>query len=1214
MRTLGQFLCCLIALLISHEVIGQSVEVTGKVVDAQSNELIPFVSIGVIKAGYGTSSNENGEFELKADSLPLELIFSHLNYEKRGIVLYNESEILVKLEPVSKVLDVITIRGKRIKGYIQKLVSKVYNKALKSKDIKYGKAFYRQKSKNDSLYSELYEIFYDAKFSRQGLLEWEVQEGRYAINLHKVSRNQLVNRNFTLLSRLLTTVLPPTDDVIMPIHPELTERYSYEIKEVRKLDNREVAILEFIPLRYLEAPAFEGEVYVDINSYDVLKVKGKIVDDRLKFVKLTKGFWKNYQLDYEIAFKDEDSNLLLDYIRVDQSFDYYVENEFQFPVKTNSWLTFYEYYKPKKNKRLGGRLRFRWSNAAILDQMGYSKEFWEENPIVKRTPIEEEVIAAFESQRAFGTIYLNNQKQIVLEKKDLLEDPFINELRFNFTKTSKKQEKAYLHLDKPFYTSGEDIWYSAYLVDGSSHKSEAESTVLYVELIDPDLNVINHQALKLANGHAKGDIHLPEELTTGKYRLRAYTNWMLNFDPSYFFDKEIAIYNANDMPDGEIRSEQHLSLRFFPEGGDLVAGMVNRVAFKVVDQTGKGISVKGEIFNSVDKSVTNFESKYLGMGSFYILPRWGEGYYAKVKYQGLEKTFPLPEMDSSGFVLKVNNQMPNTIIVTVQASPEHNERNFYLIGQNRGRVYHESKEVITKKGILLEIPKSKLPDGIFQITLFDEGGKPRSERLVFIDHRQEPEVEVFSDKETYESRDAINLNIKITDLDGVPVSGKFSLAITDADQATKRGRENNINSYLLLSSDLKGAVEQPGSYFINRDKRTSLNLDLLMLTHGWRRFAWSSVLENKAPIIRIPPEKDGLTVIGVAIDPSDKTPLAETDLYALFLSSSKSLSASVETDEIGKFQIGGLNYLDSATIFFSRPNKRNKKISNLAVLVIDRQPVSVTSNPTRRTFTDLTVNQNIVAYLENDRKRKSIDLAFNSKVRVLKEITISDSRLSNSSIHGAPDAVIKSGENSYANIFQMIAGQVPGVRVLGKRANADIRIRNSLGSPLVLLDGTQFILPNRNAGGGQGLETLLSIPPEVVDRIEVLKGSSASIYGVNGNNGVIAIFTKKGTTGIDGINHKINNKTVSVNVRGFYPAREFYSPEYEYVEPEHEKPDKRVTLYWDSQIVTDDNGEATICFYNTEETDNIQIDLQGITDFGQPINRLISMGAEIEKP
>ena len=964
MWRLGHLLTGLVLTLALFDVQAQSVIVNGRVVDAKTNVSIPFVNIGVLNGRYGTSSNEDGEFELKADSLPIELIFSHLNYERRGIVVSDNSEILIKLVPVPQVLDVITVRGKKRKGYIEKLVSKVYNKAVRANDIQYGKAFYRQKSQNDSLYSELYEIFYDAKFSNKGLLEWEVQEGRYAINLNNVNKNQLVNKNFTLLSRLLTTVLPPTDDVIMPINPNVKENYSYEIKEVIKSGGRELVVLDFVPLNYLNAPKFEGEVVVDINSYEVLRVKGRIADDRLKFLKLTReGFWKNYVLDYEIAFKESDSNLQLDYIRIDQAFDYFVDNQFQFPVKTNAWLTFYEYYTPKRRKRLGGGLRFRKSDAAILDQLGYSQDFWEENPIVKRTPVEEEVIKAFESQEAFGTIYLNNQKQIVLEKKDLMKDPFINELRFNFTNTSKKQEKVYLHLDKPFYTAGEDLWYSVYLVDGSSHKTNAESGVVYVELINPDDEIVEHQAIRMEDGQGRGEIRIQKDWVTGKYRMRAYTNWMLNFDPSFFFDQELAIYNSLAEVPSEAPENLDYSLRFYPEGGDIMADMVNRVAYKAVDQNGKGIDVKGEIFNSENKAVARFDTKNLGMGSIYFKPHAGEKYFALVKYNGTEKRIPLPDAKSSGYRISANNQKSNTIILTVEASETYHEENFYIIGQSRGRIYYESKEVITKNGVVVEIPKIRLPDGVFQITLFDHEGNPHCERLVFIDHEQDPEIEVFPNREDFGARDEVELKIRLTDLDGSPVAGKFSLAVTDGEQVVKNEKEGNILSNLLLSSDIKGTIEQPGSYFQNRDKTSISNLDLLMLTQGWRRFAWSSVMENKAPPIKKFVEKRGLTVTGVAVDPSDKTPLTDTDITALFISKSQPLSGFVKTDRIGKFQLAELNFLDTATIFFSRPGKKRGG-SNLAVLVNDRQPVSVQGEPTRRTFRELTADQNVESYLE----------------------------------------------------------------------------------------------------------------------------------------------------------------------------------------------------------------------------------------------------------
>ena len=256
----------------------------------------------------------------------------------------------------------------------------------------------------------MYEIFYDAKFSDIGITDWEVKEGRYAMGA-----TALANKNFTLLSRIISTIQPNTNDFVMPINPQMEDYYEFSVIEVKKMGNREVARLNFEPLKRVKTPAFEGDVYIDINNYDILKIKGKIQNYKLSFVKITgDGTWQNYVLDYELAYRESADSLILDYISIDQSFDYYRENELVYPVKTVSQLTFYEHYTPRKNKRLGGSINSRRSDAAILDKIGYNKDFWDENEIVKRTPIELEVIESFESKKAFGTIYLNDQKQIVL--------------------------------------------------------------------------------------------------------------------------------------------------------------------------------------------------------------------------------------------------------------------------------------------------------------------------------------------------------------------------------------------------------------------------------------------------------------------------------------------------------------------------------------------------------------------------------------------------------------------------------------------------------------------------------------------------------------------------------------------------------------------------------------------------------------------------------
>ena len=132
-------------------------------------------------------------------------------------------------------------------------------------------------------------------------------------------------------------------------------------------------------------------------------------------------------------------------------------------------------------------MRSRKSDRKMLDQVGYNKRFWEENPIVLRTPVEEEIISSFEATNAFGTIYLNDRQQIQLDKDELRNDPFIQQLNIDLRKSkiASQGEKVYLHFDKPYYASGESIWFNSYTVDLSSLILTNNSGVLYVDLISP---------------------------------------------------------------------------------------------------------------------------------------------------------------------------------------------------------------------------------------------------------------------------------------------------------------------------------------------------------------------------------------------------------------------------------------------------------------------------------------------------------------------------------------------------------------------------------------------------------------------------------------------------------------------------------------------------------------------------------------------------------
>jgi hypothetical protein len=196
-------------------------------------------------------------------------------------------------------------------------------------------------------------------------------------------------------------------------------------------------------------------------------------------------------------------------------------------------------------------------------------------------------------------------------------------------------EKVYIHTDRNIYYPGDDIWFKAYLIDASDRFLSNHSNNLHVELISPFSKIIINRVIRLDGGLGNGDFKLPDNLKSGRYRIRAYTNYMRNFSDHLFFNKGIVLINPtdtrDDIPDEVKDVKNKIDLSFFPEGGSLVDNVSSVVAFKAVDAMGKGCDVSGEIYASTGELITTFKSAHLGMGSFYFRPVPGLSYYSIVK-------------------------------------------------------------------------------------------------------------------------------------------------------------------------------------------------------------------------------------------------------------------------------------------------------------------------------------------------------------------------------------------------------------------------------------------------------------------------------------------------------------------------------------------------------------------------------------------------------
>jgi hypothetical protein len=284
--------------------------------------------------------------------------------------------------------------------------------------------------------------------------------------------------------------------------------------------------------------------------------------------------------------------------------------------------------------------------------------------------------------------------------------------------------------------------------------------------------------------------------------------------------------------------KENTDVQFMPEGGQLVAGLPAKVGFKAIAEDGKGFNISGKILDSKGKQVAAFAASHAGMGSFEFMPVGGEIYTAKV--DGVTKSYSLPAVKLSGTNLAVRSA-GDSIMVTVSATPD--AKGIYSFGaQARGLVCF-AKTIDIDKSIKIYVDKKLFPTGVARFTLF-KNYQPLNERIAFIDNQDNLNISVQTNRAAFTTRDSIALAIKVTDKDGKPVEGNFSIAVTDNSQVKLDSLGSNILNNLLLTSDLKGTIESPGYYFT---PGMEANLDNLLLTQGWVGYEWQEAFHPKLP-------------------------------------------------------------------------------------------------------------------------------------------------------------------------------------------------------------------------------------------------------------------------------------------------------------------------------------------------------------------------------
>lgn len=787
----------------------------------------------------------------------------------------------------------------------------------------------------------------------------------------------------------------------------------------------------------------------------------------------------------------------------------------------------------------------------------------------------------------------------------------IGDVRQNHISVNVPFEKVYLSFDRPDYFSGDDIWFKAYLIDARTGLLSRSSSCLYVELISTDSHILQHCAILIMEGLGHGDFHLNDSLPSGKYQVRAYTRWMRNFDELLFFTKEIRIDNVTG-PDSSSEAYKNqqadagIDLQFFPEGGSLIDEVYSTVGFKSVNSSGNGCEIKGVIMSGTGDTITEFETCHLGMGSFKFKPRETVKYYASViSEKGVRLIKYLPEILQSGYVLEVSDLDKDNFMVTVKTNAltlqNNPDEELNIIASCRGLLKFAARTVISSPIKNFAVPKRYFPEGIVRFTLLDNQYRPHCERLAYHNKIRQTIINVTPDKEKYAPREKVTLHVSVRDSANKPVRAYLSLAAVD--RLLLKGKEkerSDIYSYLLLESEIHGRIEQPAYYFDDADPGRLNSLDLLLLTQGWRDFIWKHLNKPAEKPSWLP--ENGITVSGKLRKLLTDKPIANATISLGIFGGEKPDIYYTQTDSNGRFDFPGLKFYGKKTLVASAVDKNNDL---KGWLLID----SVFSNYPRVNYSWKERTEVIQVNSPEVKMQKAEEFRTLKKYHLtdtimMDEVVITSEKkgIKNDThfrIYGEPDDIIEVTDRmvNYPDIFQMMKGRISGVNISGDYPNISISIRGA--SSISLSNEPAFLLD----GFPSDLTSISSIPVSDIEKIEIIKsGAALTMFGMNGSSGVISVFTRRGASG----HERPYFHSVNKEVNGFYQARTFYSPKYDVPKPEYEKPDFRSTIFWEPEIITDINGNATITFYNGDNTTDIQVNTEGISESGALVTGNVS--------
>lgn len=799
------------------------------------------------------------------------------------------------------------------------------------------------------------------------------------------------------------------------------------------------------------------------------------------------------------------------------------------------------------------------------------------------------------------------------------------------------QEKVYLYFDNENYLIGENIWFKAYVLMADNHHYTSMSKTLYVELLSADGNMVDKLKLRIENGQCHGAFYLNPKLSAGFYEVRAYTRCMLNFDEAIIFSRVFAVMDSpkydrrngerqtpsmnirkpvlpNKRPhqadkDENVENSAGWQVDFYPEGGQLVAGRPNQLAFKARHQKDKEQSFKASIVDEQQNIVGIMQSEHQGMGAVVFTPEASKSYSCLIETASGKKSIKLPAIAQDAYSLMLNNMHNDILDVTIYTDQKSRQDTLALIISCRGKIYQLQPFINQAEALQFNLPKKILPTGVNEILLINAQGQVLCSRLFFIRNQADrPDIIRIAqeqDKESYQPFEAAQVTLSLQqfrDSSWIALPHQsFAVSIRDDAEYMANHAHNDVFSQLLLASDLKGYIHQPSWYFEKDDRRHRRALDLLMMVQGWRRYDWEEMSHPEDFELKHPIEK-GILLDGQVLSVLRRIPMSDMKITMWMIGDSTAQHGHCYSDEHGAF-----NFLFD----FEGKQDLNLQISDgkrrrNAFITINRQ-----FQPQSRILDEDELQPPVIRKKEEQKKRAKGESEHYRELIImpgdvlLDEVEVSARKTGNHNEFGKVSITYDTQEEQ--DVLEdnaMYTYESIPIFLTQINEHFHFRFRDSSETLYYKHAPVRFVVMPRNSSYNQGDLELPSCSE--VEKIDIMEPGN---YGHIIENDYISTIDDVGKLGEDisyvvlylRPNTEIKQDEVGIRrttLQGYNKVKEFYHPQYDRI-LDTDASDHRRTLYWNPDVRSDQQGQAKIRFYHSATSKNFELHGVVINEHGK---------------